>query len=564
MPDQNNLVSPAAAAATIPAQDEKQKRFLEAYKDINRKQEEDKTASEAVAQGFEYINLSGFPIDLQAMALISEEDSKAMQAVVFYKEGLDVRIAALDPKNPAVLAFAKTLQDKKLRPKIYYISKTSYQQTQELYSKVARPKAVESEVLKITPGTVYSKQLEVLANPPAELPATKIIEILLGAAIELRASDIHVEPEELFVKVRFRVDGVLQDVVHIPKAVQRMIISRLKIISKLKLNVNDVPQDGRFSFDLKGALTDVRVSMLPSAYGEGVVMRLLVAQAKTLELTELGMNEPTFKIIQRELAKPNGMIVTTGPTGSGKTTTLYAFLNFLNTSGVKIITLEDPVEYKLEGISQTPIATDKGMTFAIGLRSILRQDPDVIMVGEIRDQETAEVALQAALTGHVVLSTLHTNDAAGAIPRLSNMGVKPYTIAPGMNAIIAQRLVRKLCPDCKQETKLDPFMMTQVKEILSAIPKNSGVIVPAEGEWKFYHSTGCDKCGKSGYHGRVGIYEVIAKTDAIEKMIFAEANASDIKKSAIADGMITMAQDGMLKVLSGVTDVEEVLRVAQE
>jgi type II secretory ATPase GspE/PulE/Tfp pilus assembly ATPase PilB-like protein len=293
-------------------------------------------------------------------------------------------------------------------------------------------------------------------------------------------------------------------------------------------------------------------------------MRLLVAQAKTLELTELGMNEPTFKIIQRELAKPNGMIITTGPTGSGKTTTLYAFLNFLNTSGVKIITLEDPVEYKLEGISQTPIATDKGMTFAIGLRSILRQDPDVIMVGEIRDQETAEVALQAALTGHVVLSTLHTNDAAGAIPRLSNMGVKPYTIAPGMNAIIAQRLVRKLCPDCKQETKLDPFMMTQVKEILSAIPKNSGVIVPADSEWKFYHSTGCDKCGKSGYHGRVGIYEVIAKTDAIEKMIFAEANASDIKKAAIADGMVTMAQDGMLKVLAGLTDVEEVLRVAQE
>jgi type IV pilus assembly protein PilB len=545
--------SAAVAANVTPAQDEKQKQFLEAYKDINRKQEEDKAAAQAAALGFEYINLLGFPVDLQAMGMLSKA------------EGLDVRVAALDPKNPQLMEFVKNLQVKNLRPKVYFISESSYQQAEKLFEKVLRPKAVESEVLKITPGTVYAKQLGILVNPPAELTATRIIEMLLGAAIELRASDIHIEPEDLFMKVRFRVDGVLQDMVHIPKTAQHMVISRLKIISKLKLNVEDTPQDGRFTFDLKGKLTDVRVSVLPSAYGEGVVMRLLVSQAKALDLTELGMNTPTFKIIQRELAKPNGMIVTTGPTGSGKTTTLYAFLNFLNTSGVKIITLEDPVEYKLEGINQTPIAADKGMTFATGLRSILRQDPDVIMVGEIRDQETAEVALQAALTGHVVLSTLHTNDAAGAIPRLTNMGVKPYTIAPGMNAIIAQRLVRKLCPDCKQETKLDPFMLTQVKEVLGNIPKNSGVEAPPDlNNLKFYHSIGCEKCGKSGYLGRIGIYEVIAKTDAIEKMIFAEANALDIKKAAVADGMITMIQDGMLKVLAGITDVEEVLRVAQE
>lgn len=564
MPNEADGSMPVATNVA-PAQDEKQKQFLEAYKDINRKQEEDKAATQAAALGFEYISLLGFPIDLQAMGMLTKAESESMQAVVFYKEGLDVRVAALDPKNSQLMEFVKSLQVKNLRPKVYFISESSYQQAEKLFEKVLRPKAVESEVLKITPGTVYFKQLGILTNPPAELTATRIIEMLLGAAIELRASDIHIEPEDLFMKVRFRIDGVLQDMVHIPKAAQKMIISRLKIVSKLKLNVEDTPQDGRFTFDLKGRLTDVRVSVLPSAYGEGVVMRLLVSQAKALDLTELGMNAPTFKIIQRELAKPNGMIVTTGPTGSGKTTTLYAFLNFLNTSGVKIITLEDPVEYKLEGINQTPIAADKGMTFATGLRSILRQDPDVIMVGEIRDQETAEVALQAALTGHVVLSTLHTNDAAGAIPRLTNMGVKPYTIAPGMNAIIAQRLVRKLCPDCKQETKLDPFMLTQVKEVLGNIPKNSGVEAPADlNNLKFYHSVGCEKCGKSGYLGRIGIYEVIAKTDAIEKMIFAEANALDIKKAAVADGMITMIQDGMLKVLAGVTDVEEVLRVAQE
>jgi type II secretory ATPase GspE/PulE/Tfp pilus assembly ATPase PilB-like protein len=437
-------------------------------------------------------------------------------------------------------------------------------QTQELYAKVAKSKGVESETLKLKPGNDYRTQLKILENPPSEMTATQMLEVLLGASIELRASDIHLEPEDHFLKTRFRIDGVLQDVAHIPKELQHTVTSRLKIISHLKLNVEDVPQDGRFTFDDNGKITDVRVSVLPSAYGEGVVMRLLGTQAKALDLKELGMNEQAFAIVQRELAKPNGAILTTGPTGSGKTTTLYAFLNYLNDAGVKIITLEDPVEYKLEGISQTPIASDKGMTFAAGLRAILRQDPDVIMVGEIRDQETAEVALQAALTGHVVLSTLHTNDAAGAIPRLSNMGVKPFVIAPALNAVIAQRLVRTLCNDCKKEITPDAATLEKVKTILAAIPKNSGVKFPDIANVKFFHGVGCEKCGTSGYKGRIGIYEIIAKTEAIEKMIFSEANASDITHAAVADGMVSMIQDGMLKVAQGITDIEEVLRVAQE
>jgi type IV pilus assembly protein PilB len=545
-------------------QSQKQKDFLQSYTDINRIEEERIASEAAVSRGFAYMNLANFPVDLNAMALLPETTSKTMNAIVFYKEGLDVRIGTTDPTGAALGEFVKGLTLKKLKPKTYYISASSLSQTQEFYAKVTKPKVIESDTLRLRPGSEYRAQLDSLGNPPAEMTATRILEILLGASIELRASDIHLEPEDHFLKARYRIDGVLQDVVHMPKEQQRTIISRLKIISHLKLNVEDVPQDGRFTFDDNGKLTDVRVSVLPSAYGEGVVMRLLGTQAKALDLKELGMNEQAFAIVQRELARPNGAILTTGPTGSGKTTTLYAFLNYLNNSGVKIITLEDPVEYKLEGISQTPIASDKGMTFAAGLRAILRQDPDVIMVGEIRDQETADVALQAALTGHVVLSTLHTNDAAGAIPRLSNMGVKPFVIAPALNAVIAQRLVRKLCEHCKQELVPDAAMAEKVKAILATIPKNSGVAVPDVATIKFYHGIGCEQCGKSGYQGRVGIYEIIAKTEAIEKMIFSEANASDITKAAVGDGMVSMIQDGMLKVAQGVTDIEEVLRVAEQ
>ncbi len=431
-----------------------------------------------------------------------------------------------------------------------------------MYDKVARPKTIEQDVLHISKDQDYISELKILEDETKTFSATEILEKILGAAEKYKASDIHIEPEDHLIKVRVRLDGVLSDVLHLPKTYQKSLISRIKILSKLKLNVEDVPQDGRFSYDIQQHLTDVRVSMLPSAYGEGVVMRLLATQAISLKLDDLGFIGRARDAIMAELNKPNGMIITTGPTGSGKTTTLYAFLNQLNEPGVKIITLEDPVEYKLEGISQTPISPSKGMTFASGLRSILRQDPDIIMVGEIRDQETAEVALQAALTGHIVLSTLHTNDAAGAVPRLLNMGVKPFVIAPAMNAIIAQRLVRRICQDCKQEIKLDPFMLEKVRGILKQIPKTAGIEVPKDP--KFFHGVGCDKCNHTGYKGRVGIYEVIQKTEAIEKLIFAEANTLEIKKTAIAEGMVTMIQDGMLKASMGITDVEEVLRVAQE
>ncbi len=546
-------------------EDQKQKDFLQKYSDINRKMEEDETAAKAAVLGMQYVNLSHFPVDLNAMATFTKAQAEECRAAVFFKEGNDLKVGSADPKNSALKTRLENLRRQHAyKASVYLISQSSLDQMLKLYDKIAKPKERESEVLEVKKEEKYAEALKNLEDQSKQFSATQILAVLLGAAWQAKASDIHIEPEEHLLKVRFRLDGVLNDAARLAKEYQKSVISRIKILSKLKLNIEDAPQDGRFSYDLAGAPSDVRVSILPSAYGESVVMRLLATQASLLKLDDLGLTGRSYEIIRGELYKPNGMIITTGPTGSGKTTTLYAFLNQLNKPGVKIITLEDPVEYKLEGINQTPINPSTGLTFASGLRSILRQDPDVIMVGEIRDQETAEVALQASLTGHMVFSTLHTNDAAGAIPRLINMGVKPFVIAPGLNAIIAQRLVRKLCTACKQKVHPDPFTLTKVKEILAAIPKAANVRLPKPEEFIFYHAIGCEKCGNSGFKGRIGIYEVIERSDAIEKLIMASAGTSEIQKAAIADGMITMRQDGILKVLEGVTEIEEVFRVTGE
>jgi type II secretory ATPase GspE/PulE/Tfp pilus assembly ATPase PilB-like protein len=322
-----------------------------------------------------------------------------------------------------------------------------------------------------------------------------------------------------------------------------------------------VPQDGSFHITYDGMQVDIRVSVIPSAFGESIVMRLLRQDNENLEFDDLGITGLGLERLLQEMEKPNGMILTTGPTGSGKTTTLYAILNELNEPGVKIITLEDPVEYRINGITQTPIDANAGMTFATGLRAILRQDPDIVMVGEMRDLETSETAAQAALTGHLVLSSLHTNDAASAIPRLLDLGIKPFILAPAINAIIAQRLIRKICLKCKKEYILDPALRGRVEMILSAIPKNSQVKVPKI--LKFYHSPGCEACNGLGYKGRIGVYEVFTMNEKLERLIHKEASTSEIRNQAIEDGMLTMAQDGLLKAVAGITDVEEVFRVTE-
>lgn len=530
--------------------------------DVNRKMQEEEAQAKAGVLGLPYMDLHNFPVDLTVLGLFTEQEAGEMGAVPFYKELNDLRIGTVNPKSPLLIERIGELS-KKNKVSLYLISKRSLDQALKFYSKVLRPKIVQDEAIRVEKEEDYVAIFELLKdeNEQNKKNASELLQIIFGAAVVYKASDIHLEPEDNFVKLRFRIDGVLQDILHFSKTLQRTIVNRIKILAKLKSNVETVPQDGRITFYYLQKAIDVRVSSLPSAHGEEFVMRLLGAGAVNLKLKDLGFSKQAEEIIERQLQKPNGMIIATGPTGSGKTTSLYSFLNELNQPGVKIITLEDPVEYKLEGIVQTPIDHSHDFDFAKGLRAILRQDPDIVMVGEIRDQETAETAMQAALTGHLVLSTLHTNDASGAIPRLLNMGIKPFVAAPALSCILAQRLVRRLCQHCRTPAKLSPTVMEKIKYLLKALPKNSGASVRED--LQFYHSTGCKQCRHLGYVGRVGIYEVLENTEAVQKLILAEnTSMAEFKKTAVSQGMITMVQDGLLKALEGITDVEEVFRVA--
>ena len=538
------------------------KELEESLSELNRKMEEQETQAKAGSLGLPYIDLHNFPVDLSVLGIFTQEEASTMGAVPFYKELSDLRIGTTEPKHPLLLEKIKDLSGKN-KVSLYFISKHSLAQTLKFYSKVLRPKAAIDDTIRAKTGEDFLALLKDFQNEQVQKQtnATRFLEIIFGAAMAYKASDIHLEPEDHFIKLRYRVDGVLQDFLHISKDLQRSITNRIKILAKLKSNVENIPQDGRITFYFADKPIDVRVSSLPSSYGEEIVMRLLGTGATNLKLADLGFSEQAREIIERQLQKPNGMIITTGPTGSGKTTTLYAFLNQLNQPGVKIITLEDPVEYQLEGIVQTPIDHNVDFDFAKGLRAILRQDPDIIMVGEIRDQETAETAMQAALTGHLVFSTLHTNDASGAVPRLLNMGIKPFVAAPALSCVLAQRLVRRLCPSCKAPAKLSPTVMEKIVSLLKNLPPSAGITLPKE--LQFFHSSGCAECHNLGYKGRVGIYEVLENTEAVQKLILAEnSSMAEFKKTAVAQGMVTMVQDGLLKALAGLTDVEEVFRVA--
>lgn len=527
-----------------------------ALSDEKRGIEEREAQGRAVSLGLQYVNLLNFPLDLTALSLITEQEARDTGAVPFYKDKHDVRIGTNNPENPALKAKVKELSVEH-KVEIYFISLSSYETTMKFYSKVVRPTSKFQDTISFG-ADVSQEDLQKLADNIASTPSD-LLTAMFGAAVSQGSSDIHLEPEDHMVKVRLRIDGVLHDAAQLPKAAHNGIVSRIKLLAKLKLNVNNVSQDGRFTVMHNNESLDVRVSVLPSNSGESIVMRLLGIGAVDVTVAELGIMGKAGEIVKEQLDKPNGMILTTGPTGSGKTTTLYAFLRELNEPGVKIITLEDPVEYKVEGIQQTPIDHRVDFNFAKGLRAVLRQDPDIVMVGEIRDPETAETALQAALTGHIVLSTLHTNDAAGAVPRLVTMGVKPFTIAPALNAILAQRLVRRICQACAKPVELAAPMLEKVQKALSEVPKSAGVEVPAKLE--FYHSAGCDACGGLGYKGRAGVYEVIEVNDALRELILKEASIIDIKKLAHENGTMTMLQDGLLKALQKITDVEEVFRV---
>jgi len=398
------------------------------------------------------------------------------------------------------------------------------------------------------------------------LTITKIIEVILAGSIILNASDIHLEPEEGSAKLRIRLDGVLQDVmIFQPKSYQQL-LSRIKLLSEMKLNVTDRPQDGRFSILVSGGAIEIRASILPAEYGESIVLRILNPKS-LINLEDAGLRKDLYDTFLTQIARPNGMVIVTGPTGSGKTTTLYAFLKKIATSEIKIITIEDPIEYHLAGVSQTQVDPKKGYDFASGLRAIVRQDPDVILVGEIRDLETTDIALQAALTGHLVFSTLHTNDAAGTIARLVSLGAKPFNIGPAINMAIAQRLLRRVCPKCGILETPTAAELTKLKNgIGAALPdlEKKEVKTPKiDNSLKIPRSKGCDFCSKTGFRGRVGIYEAFLIDEEMQKYILDETSIAGLKEMAKKKGMLSMYQDGLIKVLQGVTTLDEVERVAE-
>lgn len=525
------------------------------------------TERKAAQSGQSYINLFGFPISPEALVLINEEKANKIKTICFHYDGEKINLATTDPSQPELPGLIEELKATYYcKIELFMVSEHSMEHGLGMYKSLPKVRKFVSGVeLSEDDLNMFSEKFTSFKDLQTEIDKSKVSDIvtmIMSASVKTGSSDIHVEAEENAIKVRFRIDGVLHDAATIDKELWKKIISRMKVLAKVKINITDKPQDGRMSIITKTDRIDIRASFLPTNYGESVVMRLLKASSVGLAFEDLGIRGSAFAQLKAEVERPNGMIITTGPTGSGKTTTLYAVLKKLNNQETKIITIEDPIEYQLEGINQSQIS-DK-YSFAQGLRSIVRQDPDVVMVGEIRDLETAETAIQASLTGHLVLSTIHTNDAAGTVPRFLSMGAKPFLLAPALNAAIGQRLVRLICKDCKVETKIEPEQEAKVKEILAKLPESEKEKIDFE-NLKYHKGEGCEKCQGIGYKGRIGIYEIMVMDGELEKKIL-EGKTSEYEMQDLATkkGMVTMVQDGLLKVIEGLTSIEEIFRVAED
>lgn len=527
-------------------------------------------AAERLAErlGLSYVNLEKTPVSLDAVRIIPEPEAKnAKVAAIELKSG-KMALAAVDPELPATKQAIDALTAKQYQVKVVVVSPSSIETAWKLYQFI-KPEAetitgkveitkerLDSLKAKLT--TIDAVHNEIASLPLANASPVSLIEIILAGAMSLRTSDIHTEAGEKSAKIRFRVDGLLHDIFDdIPLGTYRTFVSRIKLLSEMKLNVRDAAQDGRFTIGLGNRDIEMRVAVIPAEFGETIVMRILDPAATMVTLPQLGLRADNLALVKKKIAQPNGLILNTGPTGSGKTTTLYAFLRTMNDPTMKIITLEDPIEYRIEGIEQTQINEEAGYTFGNGLRAIVRQDPDVILVGEVRDLETADIALEAALTGHLVLSTLHTNDAVGAVPRLVNLGVKAVSIGPALSLAIAQRLVRVLCPECKKETSVDAATAEKIKKLLAALP--SKVDQSPYANYKVYQPVGCVKCNGIGYKGRVGVFEFLEGGPDLEKTILHEASEVALREVAARQEMVTMQQDGILKVLEGKTTLDEVI-----
>ncbi|HEU4677096.1 MAG TPA: GspE/PulE family protein [Candidatus Paceibacterota bacterium] len=529
--------------------------------ELRHREEERLVQQLAPSYGYPYVNLGDVPIDVSALKLLSEADARRGELAVFAQAGQNVSVAVRNPKNPELQALLEKLASDGYTPTVYLASFPSIDRAWARYHDIGRSTVQVKGVLDVDPELIKAFANEIkssldVAGKVAEIQkensvvkTSKTIGAIFGGALSLGASDVHIEPEALAVRVRYRLDGVLTNVCDIDKDIAAHIVSRLKLLSGLKLNVRREAQDGRFTFDIGTREVEVRSSVIPGAYGESMVMRLLDPNASSFKLENLGLSEKLHSIMEEELKRPNGAILTTGPTGSGKTTALYSFLLSIHTPEIKIITIEDPVEYKLPGIVQTQVS--ETYSFEEGLRSVLRQDPDVILIGEIRDREVAETAIHAALTGHLVFSTLHTNSAAGAFPRLIDLGIDANMIGSGVNIILGQRLVRLLCDACKVERPIT----TEEQKLIQGVLGQSIAI------HTIFDAKGCDRCGGSGYKGRVGVYEAIKMDEKVREVVATDTREAAIREAAKHQGIPSMQEDGIMKVLGGLTSLDEVARV---
>jgi type IV pilus assembly protein PilB len=526
-----------------------------------------------LAAGFldvEYIDLkeSG-QIAKEILLLVPEPIARRHGIIAFGEDKGKLKLGMIDPDDLGIREAIKKKTDMIVVP--FLISKSSLEYGLKQYHT-----SIEAEFAKIVQTKESEEKgqagdvTEKLKEMAEEIPVVRVVDTLLEYAIFEKASDIHIEPSEKEVIVRYRIDGVLHDVMTLPKVIQPALVARIKVIASLKIDEHRLPQDGRFKIEKDSYKISFRVSTIPVFDGEKVVMRLLDESARALTLEELGFSGQNYEIITRSIRKPHGALLVTGPTGSGKSTTLYTVLSMLNTKNVNISTIEDPIEYRLPGINQMQVNPKIGLTFAIGLRALLRQDPNIIMIGEIRDSETAEEAVHAALTGHVVLATLHTNNAAGALPRILDIGVEPFLIASTINAVVGQRLTRSICQDCKEEYKIDAEYEAVLRKefnidgLLKVMKEQKYADASKLTEVTFYKGRGCDKCNHTGYKGRKGIYEVLEVTNEIQDLIIKHAPTSQIQEKATEQGMILMWQDGFIKASLGITTIEEVLRVSKE
>ena len=547
--------------------EEKQKKDLE---ELLEKEEEDLAKILSSKYGIPYIDLGPVPVNQEALRVIPREESKEAQLAAFNKVNTKIQIAVRAPNNPRTIEVLEDIKKKGLQPILFMASTASLKKVWDRYDELSFSFETSGGALDISSEEIQKfvskkhtlvtirEAIEEVLHMEKRYRISRILEVIVAGALALKASDIHVEPEEESVRLRYRLDGVLTDIVTIDNETFKLLLSRVKLLSGLKLNIKANSQDGRFTIRLSEKDIEIRTSILPGAYNESLVLRVLDPNAISVPIEELGINERLYAIIQREIGKPNGMVLNTGPTGSGKTTSLYAFLKKINSVETKILTIENPIEYHLDGIVQTQTNEKQGYTFLSGLRAALRQDPDVIMVGEIRDRETAEIAVNAALTGHLVFSTLHTNNAAGTFPRLIDLGVNQKVISSAMNIALAQRLLRRIDVQHKKEVPLTGKDRDVVMGILETIPDKTYLDgVQTDKMWVPEVPTG----EATGYKGRIGIYEGILANQKIEEALQGNPSEREIWKAAEGQGILNMAQDGAIKILKGITTLEELRRV---